>query len=583
MRRSITYILLALLIPAYLYGIQRPQVKTVVFKGNNSYSDRKLNGLMSTRKNGFFKHRYLYRDLLLYDLKNVLDFYYRHGFLDAQVEDLRIEWCDDSSRVNIVIELNEGLPVFVDSVEILGVDSLTAMDLKNIITIEAGDRLDFDKIEVSEKKALGYSGMKGHLAAAVSRNIFRSNQSAVIQIAFNIGPRYYLGEVEVTGNDKTKLCFFLRALRLDKGELITYDKIEAYKQKLFQKGIFESIHISFKPGEADTVWNLQVEVRERDAGELSLGGGYGSETGPRLSGDFHYINLYGRGAGIGLKTLISPIIRNMEIDYYEPYLWRTALYFKSNGSWSYQEEPSFNREVRQGKIGLGLFLGKWWRIQGGYKVKYTYLSDVSPDLVETIGAGRVSLFDVEVNFDSRDSKIIPGRGVYFLSNLTISEPYIFGTIGFFKAEAEYRRFFTLLKPVIMATQFKSGYIVRLEDIPIPLEEKFFLGGSSTIRGYDRNSLGPKTALGTPKGGNFYYLLRSELRIHVWKYLGSKVFYDNGGLYKFMRAAESEDCSNSLGIGLTAAAGLWTARVEYAWRIEQGLKPGAWYFEVGQAF
>jgi len=583
MRRCAKYLFVLILLPIVILGAGRPMIKSVRFQGNEHYSDRKLRSLMGSKQSSIWGKHYLYRDLLLRDVKSVLDFYYRYGLMDAELADLKIIWNDDSSAVDILIKLNEGNPLTLDSVIITGADSAMTAEISNVISFKPNDRLNFDTIAQCEKEIVSLYGDKGFLAAVVSRKIIRKNYR--VEVVFNIdqGPRYYLGEVQVAGNEKTKSWFVKKDWRVKTGNILTLENIQSYRQRLFKKGIFKSINISAAPTNIDSMRDLQVEITEKEAGEFSIGGGYGSEEGPRLSAEFGYINLQGQGSGLGLETLISSLKNKLKAEYSEPYFMRGPLFFKSSVGWRYQKEPSFHREETEAQAGIGCILSEYLRLQWSYSLRRTSLYHISPDLAESLGKGKVSMFALEAIVDRRDSKVSAAYGDYFQTKLTAAEPYLLGKTGYYKAAGDYRRYLTLFKPLVLASQMKSGYIFRLKGGEIPLEEKFFLGGAGSVRGFDRNSLGPATSMGTPQGGNYYYLLRFEARAKIWKTLTLKTFFDNGGLFRGISSVKWEGSACGTGLGLTIAWGVWTARAEYAWKIENDFLPGKLYLEVGQAF
>jgi len=132
MKRS----LLSILIPAFLwisaYPEDRPRVDSIEFFGNEHYSSAKLHLLMGTKKDRFYKRSRFYNDVLIRDLKDIIDFYYVHGFQQASLEDLRIEWNDNSSRVDLKIYLSEGRPMIVDSVSVTGARKLPLEEVRKL-------------------------------------------------------------------------------------------------------------------------------------------------------------------------------------------------------------------------------------------------------------------------------------------------------------------------------------------------------------------------------------------------------------------------------------------------------------------
>ena len=538
---------------------------------------------MGTRESGFYKKCFLYQDLLTRDLKAVSDFYYQSGYLDARVVDFKIEWSADSSEVDISITLDEGEPVLIDSIEIIGIKKLQYEEIHEKLGLEKGNRIDFKAIAAGEAKVMRYYGNRGHLAATISKTIIREGNKADLIYSIDEGPQYVLGKVQIEGNEKTKNWVIKDEFRVERGGILTLDKIDTYRQRLYRQGLYRSIHLDIQPTPFDRIRDLRVIVEEKEAGELSFGGGYGSEERLRLSGHIGYINLYGRGTRIGLRTRMSSRIRSVETHYHEPHFLGSRFFFESGLSWRFNQEPNFDRETDELYLLLGRLKGHCCRFTWGYKYRQAILMDISPELAESQGHGRSSTFFTEANYDNRDSKIFTRRGIYANGRCGVAEPYALGDVGFLKAVGEIRGFKPIFGTMIFAVQGKSGRIFRLEEEKIPLEEMFFLGGAGSVRGYERNSLGPKTLSGTPTGGKFYYFLRGEIRLNLWKPLWIKTFFDNGGLFRNFSHARLAGSDSSGGLGLQVVWGIWTARIDYAWRIDDDILPGEIYFDVGQVF
>jgi outer membrane protein insertion porin family len=522
--------------------------------------------------------------LLINDLKEIEKFYNKNGYLDAQVQDVNIFWYDDSSKVMIFIVMDEGKPAILEDIELTGVKAASDEQILDLLNLKKGETVNFEQIAKGEAKIIEYYGNQGYLSASLTRNLVRDGLNATLLLDVNEGPQYILSDVNVEGNAKTRDWVIKKELKTQQGEILTYKDVELLRTRLYQQGLFQTINIETRPTPFSHIRDLNIKVEEKDAGELSFGGGYGSDEGLRLSGQIGYLNLFGRSAGVGLESRLSFKSRSLNARYNEPFFLKTSLFAESNLTWKYLEEPYFNRETQEMTLKIGKFLSDFWRLQEGYTLRRTMLYDLIPELAEAVGTGNTSLIFTESIFDTRDSKIYTRKGLYLYSRLSIAEPYILGNIGFLRTIGELRAFHPIFKPLIFAFQTKSENIFRLEEADIPLEEIFFLGGKGTVRGYPQNSLGPKTPSGIPTGGKFYYFSRAETRINVWKYLWLKSFIDNGGLYNNISSGKFNASSTGGGFGIRLALGMWTARLEYAWQFSrEEIKPGAYYFDLGQEF
>jgi len=119
---------------------------------------------------------------------------------------------------------------------------------------------------------------------------------------------------------------------------------------------------------------------------------------------------------------------------------------------------------------------------------------------------------------------------------------------------------------------------------MPLIERFFLGGRTTIRGYGHDMLGPKGADDTPTGGNVFALVNGEFRMPIRKGFGIVTFVDGGNVWIRTNDIDAE-LKYTAGIGLRYATPVGPVRLDYGHKLnrEQGESAGELHFSFGHAF
>lgn len=586
LKTLIVIILVAFMLPAYSLELKRPDIKSVKFSGNKRFKSSRLKKLMGTKSSNKFIKRLYYQDIFIRDLKIINDFYYQHGFLDLEMSDVIFKWNTDSSNIKIKIVINEGEPVYLDSIYIYGADQIPENELRELFLIKKGDILDFGLLSLSEDKIVDYYGNRGYLYANVSRSFKREDSLAKIEIHINEGELYCLGEVNILGNEKTARKHIIDRLKIRYGDVLTLSEINSFRDQLYRQGLYEYINIETTPTDQENVLDLNVSLLEKDPGELSFGGGYDSEERVRLSGQVGYINLNGHGAGIGVKSRLSFKTRSVEAIFDEPYFFGSKYFFETSVKWKFKQEKYFAHESERISLRWGRMLSRHFQLSWGYLFKRTVFLDVNTELAETVGAGvgRYSGVFLEGNYDTRDRKVFSRKGILFSPKVGVGETHILGNISFLKPESDLRAFIPFSKGIIYSFQFKTASIFRLEDKSIPLDEVFFMSGENSVRGYQKSSFGPSTPSGVPIGGQFYYLFRTELLFHMYKPFWFKSFIDYGGLYKNIFTSKLRGANAGGGFGIRLVFGIWIGRVEYAWLIESDrILPGTIMFNVGQTF
>jgi outer membrane protein insertion porin family len=158
----------------------------------------------------------------------------------------------------------------------------------------------------------------------------------------------------------------------------------------------------------------------------------------------------------------------------------------------------------------------------------------------------------------------PTKGEYLTAEYNLSVPFLGANIGFQKFQASYYRFYTV--PVLKNTTFAGRVIVGLANVfskgnrfssqfpglegILPISERFFAGGSTSLRGFDFESAGPRvvvspqgnfrnskneivtlTPFTVPLGGNALAIVNLEARVPLTKSFRVVPFYDGGNVFR----------------------------------------------------
>lgn len=183
------------------------------------------------------------------------------------------------------------------------------------------------------------------------------------------------------------------------------------------------------------------------------------------------------------------------------------------------------------------------------------------------GRPKTNFLNIEVVRSTLDDKIYPTGGTYFKSNFDIAASFLDSDSNFFRTTFDWRHYYNLGKKKVFVVRTKWGYLTEFaESSDVPFFEKFFLGGSSTIRGYKGRRIGPLDSDLYPLGGKFFGVLNLEFRFPLYKKWYSALFWDTGFLVDKPYQFSISKLKYGSGIGLRYKTRWGFIRVDFAGKI-----------------
>jgi len=347
------------------------------------------------------------------------------------------------------------------------------------------------------------------------------------------------------------------------------------------------VRVSPSPSQEETVTlPIEIEVEEREGGEASIRGGYGSFDGLRLGADLTGVNIWGGAESIRVGGSISKTGYRGDSELGVPYLFGTELRFGLSGYYEDREYPSFDARSRGGVVSFSYpFLDA---LTGTVGVRHANIvtSNVQPGVPpgDLLDFSYSAVF-VSPTLDLRDNPLNPTRGILLTGEVAYTPSSVLSDIQFWSANGRLSYFFSFPGGIVFATSFQGGVIGPFgttDEIPIALRE--FAGGTNTVRGYKFESIGPKVN-GDPTGGQVFLALQSEFRIPIVGDLQGAVFCDQGGVWFDRVRVNLDDVRYAVGTGLrfVTPAGALSADLGWNPHTLAGEHPFEFHLSVGFPF
>ena len=530
-------------------------IRSISFVGNDSFTDSQLREVITTTETGllsFLNPTNIYDpDRLNLDRELLRQYYLKNGYADARVTSATADLDRDGKGFFINFTIEEGEIYKFGAIDIeTNLASLDPEAVRNKIQTRTGKIYDAAKIDKSLEKITLEVTALGYAFARVRPRVDRDTVARVISITYVIeeGPRVYIERIEIIGNVRTLDKVIRREFRLAEGDAYNRLLVDTARRRLARLQYFKSVSVRNEPGSAPDGVIIIVRVVEQATGELSLGGGWSSSSGPVIDISLSERNLLGRGQFIRLRARGGFESLNVEFSFTEPkFMGRNMsagfdIFFTEN---DLSDESSYKIKKVGGTIRFGIPLNDNWTLGTSYSLLQQDIFDVeadaSPAIKDAAGATIVSSVSYALTFDTRNNVKNPSRGVYFQFAQDLAG--IGGDVKYLRTRADARAFYPVRKKVTLAGRVHGGYISGLGGDDVRIVDLFFKG-SETIRGFDTSGIGPRD-LGTTDalGGKFFAASSLELRFPIPLVpekigISAAVFFDAATLFDVSDSASS---------------------------------------------
>ena len=572
--------------PAISFAVtEGPEVRVaaVTFRGNVALTAKRLRAAIATRPAGVLEKGLFRQDVLDRDVAALQAFARTQGFADATVGPAEVRFADNRTRAHIVIPVVEGPRVRVGHVDVEGQTLFAPAQLLAVIPIVPGNPWNPARIEEGRRGIERLYARRGYHGATADADVTRRDRKVSVIYRIAEGSQTRIGRI------------LLRGLAVTKDETVR-------RQLGFPSPATSSTRNgSPRPGDASnsrrrsrrSTWAHPALRPRRSPTSRSFspsrspgGSSWESATIPRVgvSGylELSHDNLFGtaRSAGIRIKEAIGgeaiERLDHVDLIYREPWIPGTPW----QGQIELYGERSENLGYDLERVGFLAWIGddllnprgpRIFRSQLRYRLEGARVSNVSPDLqaqgIEP-GTDRIGSLTPVVMWDFRDDRFNPRRGSLHRASLETAHPALGGSVEFAKAELSTSWFFSWLPPTVFAVSGRLGLAGPFGGTQsLPIEDRFFTGGSTSVRGFPENRLGPRDAAGNPVGGEALAVLSAEWRFPLWRWVSGAVFIDAGTVTPEVDDLSFSAFKSGAGAGLRVATPVGPIRFDAGYALQ----------------
>lgn len=534
------------------------------------------------------------------------------GFLLARINSTRTQYNKEKNQVSVYVNLDEGPLTQIESIQFTGNTHLPAEELLEVIDLKNDQPLQLGQLDQAIQNLKVHYQEKGYIDMTLINEkedlvtYNENNTRAKLNFKIYEGPEVRIASIVLDGNSFTKDYVLLKEVDLQTGDTVTPTKVDEAVAKLQRTGYFNTVEVKTLEEKTSVAQRtLVIKVTERDPGLFNLGVGATNELGLTLRGytGLAYNNIMGTGRGVSLRlegnynvNEIKYLESKVTLGYVEPYLFGSKIRGRVNLSrssqltdYDTQKVSDVNQTTWSVERDLTSHITVIYELWNGAHVQDFFLNPApnatppAPQDIVTTGP--------RLDIDYRDNAFNPTRGHFTTLSYEYSSPDIgstrFPEIKFQRATGSWTHYLRVpyFKEdfMVWANSVRGGYLENLSKNPnggVPYDKKgFYLGGSSTIRGFNGtkqyfptyDDLGiSRTESYSLKGIATMYLLKSELRFPIFGNFGGAVFYDGGAVH-IQNQNIQDEYRDAAGFGFHYNTPVGPVNLEIAWKLDQ--KPG----------
>ncbi len=575
---------------------KKKYIKKIEFQGNKALSEKELKGYLSVSEKsafspikkytryitqfvspepqaepGVYNLAYLYRDL-----GKIETAYKNKGYIEVKIGEPQIS--EEADGVVIKIPIEEGPQYRVKEVKIEQ-DLFPIEEVTKRLKTQPGKVFSLGELKEDEVVLTHLFSNFGYAYAKVDTIFDKVPEGNLLKVSFKVdkGPVVFINRIDIEGNTKTRDKVIRREILLSEGWPYSGKRLEKSEERLRRLGYFEDVKIEKEKGVKEEDLNLKVKVKEALTGTFSIGAAYSSSDKLVFMTEVSQRNWLGKGQKVSIAAKIGSRSSRYSLNFFDPY-FRDTRYSLGWSLYNYETKyEDFTKDSTGGSLKLGYVFTPEFSAYLGYRYDDSKLKDVLNNASVIIRESQkihvTSAMELGAVYDSRNRFFLPTKGWYHELGLSYAGGFLGGDSRFIKFTGEHQVYFPI-KKITGHLVFGYGYITEGSGKTVPVFERFYLGGISSVRGYKFGDISPidpdtKERIGGTR--MFYFQGESIFPLIKSINLNGVLFYDMGSVWSKQYQFSSSEIRKSIGVGIRWFSPLGPLRIEWGYNIDK--KPG----------
>ncbi len=501
------------------------------------------------------------------DLEKLESHYLDRGYLNFKVDSSQISLSPDKEKIFVTINVTEGDVYKISSIELAGDPVLDENIIRSLLLTLKDQTFSQILMTTSEEMVTRVLGNQGYTFAKVEGITEVNEQNKTVKVTYLIDPgkRSYVNRINFRGNTKTLDEVLRREMRQMEGASANSAQIEFSKVRLERLGFFKEVKVENKevPGTSDQL-DVEYTVEEQPSGSMGLQIGYGQDYGLMFSANVTQNNWFGTGKMVGFNFSKNRYQTGYNFSYNDPYFTADgvnrgmSIYYTRSDLGKFNLTP-YSTNTYGAKMNFGYPISDIERIGFDIGVRNLEIeptslsvqeimrtptwdfdipyidSEALSDIQELLASGQdfpLGTFptgtidesmlgekgfldrhgdtfnDIQMGANwirsTLNKGILPDRGTAQQLSAEISLPG--GDLTYYKLSFNSQNFIPLTESLTLKLRSEFGFAEAYGDLDeLPFFEHYYAGGLGSVRGFERNTLGP---LGTPSA-------KTETTVFAW--------------------------------------------------------------------